>query len=467
MSDVSARLGGIFAEAGHELFVVGGSVRDELLGRPTHDLDFATDARPDAIKRLIDAAAPNAVYTVGERFGTIGAIFGDFAVEITTYRSEAYSPQSRKPEVEFGTSLAGDLARRDFTINALARPALGGDIVDLFGGLADLERHVVRAVGNADERLAEDPLRLLRAVRFCAQLGFTLADATRESVRRQAQALRIVSRERILEELNRLLLTPHPARGLRLLADLGLADEVLPEVAALRKTSQGHRTKDVFEHTLAVVENTRPELCLRWSALLHDVGKPRTFVQEGGEVHFPGHEMVGESLARSILGRLRMDHRTTERVSRLVGLHMRANQYDDAWTDGAVRRLVREVDDDLGLLLSLSTADVTSYRQAKRQAAADRVSRLRDRVRRLEEEASIQAIKSPLDGVELMAMFGRGPGPWIGDVKDYLLELVIEGALAPDDKENAAELARRRLDETSTNLAKQAHCEDDPGESDS
>ena len=448
-SSVVARLGALFADAGHDLFVVGGSVRDELLGRPTHDLDFTTDAHPDAIKRLINAAAPHAVYTVGERFGTIGGIFGDIDVEITTYRSEAYASHSRKPEVEFGTSLAGDLARRDFTINALARPALGGAIVDLFGGTADLERHIVRAVGNPDERFSEDPLRLLRAVRFCAQLEFALAEPTREAARRQAPALRIVSRERILDELNRLLLTPHPARGLRLLADLGLADEVLPEVVALRQTSQGRRTKDVFEHTLAVVENTRPELALRWSALLHDVGKPKTFVQEGGEVHFPGHEMVGESLARGILSRLRMDHRTIDRISRLVGLHMRANQYEDSWTDGAVRRLVREVDDDLDLLLLLSTADVTSYRQAKRQAAADRASRLRERVRRLEEEASIHAIKSPLDGVELMAMFGRGPGPWIRDVKDYLLELVLEGTLGPDDKENAAELARRRLGETS------------------
>ena len=463
MSALALRLGAAFAEAGHELYVVGGSVRDELLGRPTHDLDFATDARPDAIKRLLNAARPNAVYTVGERFGTIGAVFGDEVVEITTYRSEAYTPHSRKPEVEFGTSLAGDLARRDFTMNALARPALGGDIVDLFGGLADLERHVVRAVGNPDERFVEDPLRLLRAVRFCAQLDFTLADPTREAIRRQAQALRIVSRERILDELNRLLLTPHPARGLRLLADLGLADEVLPEVVALRKTSQGHRTKDVFEHTLAVVDNTRPDLALRWSALLHDVGKPKTFVQDGGEVHFPGHEMVGESLSRSILGRLRMDHRTTDRVTRLVGLHMRANQYEDSWTDGAVRRLVREVEDDLDLLLSLSTADVTSYRQAKRQAAADRVARLRERVRQLEEQASIQAIRSPLDGVELMSMFGRGPGPWIGDVKDYLLELVLEGTLAPDDKESAAEQARRRMAETSPDVARPERGEDDQG----
>jgi poly(A) polymerase len=440
-------LGCAFADAGHDLYLVGGSARDALLGRVTHDLDLTTDARPDEIKRLIETVGPDSIYTVGERFGTIGSVFGDRNVEITTYRSEAYSPHSRKPEVAFGTTLAGDLSRRDFTINALARPALGGEIVDLFGGLADLRRRLVRAVGKPDERFSEDPLRLLRAVRFCAQLGFSLADETRDAIQRRASMLRIVSRERVLDELNRLLLAPHPARGLRLLADLGLADEVLPELVALRQTSQGRRMKDVFEHTLAVVENTRPDLALRWSALLHDVGKPRTLVLDGPEVHFPGHELVGETLARDILGRLRMDHRTIERVSRLVGLHMRANQYEDSWTDGAVRRLVRDVGDDLELLLSLSTADVTSYRQAKRQAAADRVARLRERVRRLEEEESIQSIKSPLDGVELMAMFGRGPGPWIRDVKDYLLDLVLEGKLGPDDKETAAELARKLLAE--------------------
>lgn len=445
VQDVVARLGQVFSDHGKQLYLVGGTVRDDLLGRPTQDVDLTTDARPEEIKSLIALAAPESIYSVGEEFGTIGAIFDGLRVEITTFRSERYRPRSRKPEVDFGTTLEGDLARRDFTINAIGRDIASGRLIDLFGGVRDLRERLVRAVGNPDERFAEDPLRLLRAVRFCAELGFSLDPGTREAIRRNATALRTISRERVLDEMNRLLLSANPSRGLRLVADLGLAAEIIPELLALRATSQGRRTKDVFAHTLAVVERTPPDLVLRWSALLHDVGKPRTAAQHGAQVSFPGHEVVGEQMAREILARLRLDTRTLERVARLIGLHMRANQYEDSWTDGAVRRLIRDADDDLDLLLALSTADVTSYRPAKVEAALERVSRLRERCRRLQEEENVKALRSPLDGHELMAMFGLGPGPWIREVKDYLLELVIEGKLAQDDKATAVELARRKM----------------------
>lgn len=440
-----ARLGRIFAEVGRHLYLVGGTVRDEILGRASHDLDFATDALPDETRRLLAAALPTAVYGVGEKFGTIGAVFGDTKVEITTFRGEAYQKGSRKPEVRYGLTLAEDLARRDFTINAIAEDAATGELIDPFGGRLDLDVGLIRAVGNPDERFVEDPLRLLRAVRFAAQLGFNLDDETRAAIRRHAAELRHISRERILDEMNKLLLAPYAGRGIQLLSDLGLLGEFLPEVEEMRKTTQGKRSKDVFEHTVRVVERARPDLVLRWAALLHDVGKPRTIVQTENEIHFPGHEVVGERLSYDILTHLRADHHLAERVARLAGMHMRANQYEDEWSDGAVRRLVRETGPDLDLLLELSTADVTSYKAVKIKAAVDRVRRLRERIRKLEEEAEAAKISSPLDGNELMALFGGKPGPWIKEVKDYLLDLVLEGKLGPEDKAIATELAREFL----------------------
>jgi len=440
---LAERLGRLFRENGYQLYLVGGSVRDELLGRATHDLDFTTDAPTAETRRILEAARPHGVFAIGEKFGTIGATFGDVVVEITTFRSERYEPGSRKPEVRYGQSLEEDLSRRDFTINAMARDLVTGTIIDPFGGKSDLEAGLVRAVGEPMVRFAEDPLRLLRAVRFVAQLGFALDPATRAAIARSASALRQVSRERIFEEMNRLLVAPHAARGLRLLAELGLLDEFLPEVGEMRHTTQGKRSKDVFEHTLRVIERTPPDLILRWAALLHDIGKPRTIVQTDNEIHFPGHEHVGERLSEELLLRLRADANLAKRVSRLAGLHMRANQYEDEWSDGAVRRLMRDAVPDLELLLKLSTADVTSYKAAKVEAAVDRVRRLRERTQKLEEEASLEEIRSPLNGDDLMAMFTRSPGPWIRDVKDYLLDQVLEGNLAIGDRERAEQLARQ------------------------
>lgn len=442
-----AWLGKLFERRGKRLYLVGGTVRDEILKRPGHDLDFATDALPETTREVLDEARPTSIYTVGEKFGTIGAVFGDVNVEITTFRGETYLPGSRKPEVRYGLTLADDLARRDFTINAMAEDALTGELVDPYGGRRDLDAGLIRAVGDPDERFVEDPLRLLRAVRFAAQLGFNLDAATRAAIHRHARDLEKISRERILDEMNKLLLAPYASRGIQLLADLGVLGVFLPEVDDMRQTTQGKRSKDVFEHTTRVVERTRPDLVLRWAALLHDVGKPRTIVQTNNEIHFPAHEVVGERLSAEILTRLRADHHLAERVARLAGMHMRANQYEDDWSDGAVRRLVRETGPDLDLLLELSTADVTSYKAVKIQAAVDRVRRLRERIRKLEEESEAAKITSPLDGTELMRLFARPPGPWIKKVKDYLLELVLDGTLGQEDKEKATELARAYLAE--------------------
>jgi poly(A) polymerase len=341
-------------------------------------------------------------------------------------------------------------------MNAMARDPLTGQIIDPFGGRQDLEAHILRAVGNEpDKRFDEDPLRLLRAIRFAAQLDFTIESETRRSIIRQAPKLQKISRERIRDEMNKLLLSPHPARGLDLLVELGLMEWIIPEVLELRGVSQQPQplsrstvhSKDVYAHVLRVVERSSPRLVARWSALLHDIAKPRTRSVEDGKVHFFGHEDLGAYMAREILKRLHFDRDFIESVSRIVRLHMRANAYTSDWTDGAVRRLMLDSNDDMADLLDLSRADITSYRADKVSRAAARVTELAERTQRLKEEAQRVPLKSPLDGNELMAMFDRGPGPWLRPIKDHLLSLVIDGVLSPDDKEEAAKIARKLLEQ--------------------
>jgi poly(A) polymerase len=303
-----------------------------------------------------------------------------------------------------------------------------------------------------DKRFDEDPLRLLRAIRFASQLDFHVEPETRRSIIRQSAKLQKISRERIRDEMNKLLLSSHPSKGLNLLVELGLMEWIVVEVLELRGVSQQQTprapaTKDVYAHVLRVVERSSPRQATRWGALLHDIAKPRTKTVEDGKVHFLGHEDVGAYMARDILKRLHFDREFIENVSKLVRLHMRANAYTSEWTDGAVRRLMIDSGDTLPDLLDLSQADITSYRADKVARAAARVQELAERCQRLKEEAERVPLKSPLDGNELMGMFERGPGPWLRPIKDYLLGLVIDGALAPDDKEGAARLARRFLED--------------------
>jgi poly(A) polymerase len=290
-------------------------------------------------------------------------------------------------------------------------------------------------------------LRLLRAVRFAAQLDFTIEPETYKSIQRQAPKLQKISRERIRDEMNKLLLSPHPAKGLDLLVESGLMEWIIPEVLELRGVSQQPQprapaSKDVYTHVLRVVERSSPRLVTRWAALLHDIAKPRTKTVEDNKVHFFGHEDLGAIMAREILKRLHFDRDFIEKVSRVVHLHMRANAYTPDWTDGAVRRLMLDSGEALPDLLDLSRADITSYRAEKVSRAAARVAELAERCQRLKEEAERVPLKSPLDGNDLMEMFERGPGPWLRPIKEYLLSLVIDGALSPDDKEEARRLAR-------------------------
>ena len=452
MHDMIYTLAEAFYAQHKQLYIVGGTVRDVLLHREdSNDEDLATDATPDEIKRIVAPTHPQAIVLVGERFGTVRLHYSHNIIEITTFRSEQYNSDSRKPEVCFGTVLEDDLLRRDFTINAMACHPLTGEIIDPFGGRQDLEAHLLRAVGNEpDKRFDEDPLRLLRGVRFAAQLDFSLEPETRRSIARQSVKLQKISRERIRDEMNKLLVSANPAKGLDLLVELGLIEWIVPEVLALRGVSQQVlkviHTKDVYAHVLRVVERSSPRPICRWSALLHDIAKPRTRTVEDGKVHFFGHEDVGAYMARDILKRLHFDRDFIESVSKIVRLHMRANAYTSDWTDGAVRRLMLDSGDDLADLLDLSRADITSYRADKVTRAAARVTELTQRCQRLKEEAERVPLKSPLDGNELMEIFGRGPGPWLRPIKDHLLSLVIDGALASGDKEEAIKIARAMLE---------------------
>ncbi len=458
----TGRLARIFRQAGFDLYLVGGPVRDRILGRPSNDLDFTTGARPDRVKVLARRAGASSIYTVGERFGTIGAVFESGPVEITTFRAESYRPGSRKPDVQFGDSLEADLSRRDFTINAMAQDALSGRIVDPHGGLADLVAGRIRAVGVADDRFTEDPLRVLRCVRFAAQLGFDIDAGTLAAARRTAGELRHVSAERIGAELNLILLSPEPGRALVTLLEIGVLGLVMPELIPLQQTEQEERRqhKDVFAHTMRVLSNTPEVRETRWAALLHDIGKPQTKSIRNRRIRFFGHEEVGARMARKIMRRLKFDGGLTDRVTHIVRLHMRANAYEPGWTDGAVRRFILEAGEDLDELIALSRADITSYRPRRIEAGLARVAELQARCEHLQAERDVAALDSPLDGHALMELFDRPPGVWIKPIKQYLLDLVLDGELEPDDVEGATVLAKafvRRHTEAADAIESEAH----------
>ncbi len=470
------RLAAAWGAAGEELFLVGGVIRDALLGRiaagHAFDLDFATSALPDRTQTLGRDAGASSVYLVGERFGTVGLIFTepadaaddrpddvtaaprDLGIEITTYRREAYVDGTRHPVVELGGTLADDLARRDFTINAMAADAGSGALADPYGGLPDLDLAVLRAVGDPDARFAEDPLRLLRAARFVSQLGFRVDPETEAAMVRTAPDLARISRERILAEITRLLTGEYVDHGLETLRATGLLARALPELEPIAETTvdpfgfgRGRggagREKDLWDHTRQVTRQSPARPAIRWAALLHDAAKPATrSVDAAGEVHFFGHEREGGRLAERLLRRLGADRATIGRVSRLVELHARPEAYEPDWTDSAVRRLALEAGDVLDDLLDLAEADVTSAREHRRRLAADRIAALREHIARLEAQQALDELQSPLDGNDLMAMFDRRPGRWIAEIKDHLRELVIDGELASDDRAGAERIAR-------------------------
>jgi poly(A) polymerase len=441
-------LGQLFGEAGHELALVGGPVRDAMLGRAHNDLDFTTSARPEEIERVIDGWA-DATWDIGRAFGTIGSRKGPFQVEITTYRSEQYDAHSRKPAVDFGDSLEGDLRRRDFTVNAMAVRVPSREFVDPYGGVVDLGHGLLRTPGLPEDSFSDDPLRMMRAARFAAQLGFEVDLAVVEAMTAMADRIRIISAERVRDEVVKLVLAAYPRRGLSLLVETGLAALVLPELPALAlERDEHHRHKDVYEHTLTVLEQSigledrlgGPDFVSRFAALMHDVGKPRTrrFLGDG-TVTFHHHDVVGAKLTRKRMQALKFPGETTDAVSQLVELHLRFHGYGDGqWTDSAVRRYVRDAGAQLDRLHVLTRADCTTRNQRKAERLRRTYDELEDRIARLSAEEELASIRPDLDGTQIMEILGIGPGPEVGAAYRFLLELRLdEGPQTYDDAKAA------------------------------
>lgn len=437
---VLRRLAEVFAAAGYELALVGGPVRDAFLGRTATDLDLTTGATPDEILALV-APLAQAHWDIGRDFGTVGARIDGVTVEITTYRSDAYAADSRKPEVVFGTTLDGDLARRDFTVNAMALRLLpGGDpiLVDPTGGLDDLFARRLRTPSAPQVSFGDDPLRMMRAARFVAQLGFTLDADALAGAQGMAERIGIVSAERVGEELTKLMLAPDPAAGIRLLVDAGIAEQVLPEVPALQLEIDEHaHHKDVYEHSLTVLRQAvqlegerghEPDLVLRLAALLHDIGKPDTRrIEPGGTVTFYHHDVVGAKLAARRLRALRFDKETVQAVAELVRLHLRFFGYSEgAWTDSAVRRYVRDAGELLERLHILSRADVTTRNRRKSTRLAAAYDELEGRIAVLAEEEELASLRPDLDGEQIMTLLGIPAGPVVGEAYRFLLDLRLD-----------------------------------------
>lgn len=435
---VASSLATAFSEAGFTLALVGGPVRDAILGRLGNDLDFTTNARPDATKKILNKWA-DSIWETGAAFGTIAGKKGELTVEVTTYRSENYDPQSRKPEVNFGDSIEGDLSRRDFTINCLALELTTAkpEFIDLFNGVEDLAKKVLRAPGDPDTLFSDDPLRMMRAARFASQLEFNVDQSVLDSMSRMAERITIVSAERVHDELIKLLMSPNPRLGLAVMVETGLAQYVLPELPKLKlEVDEHHHHKDVYEHTLTVLEQAialedrlgGPNLVNRLAALLHDIGKPKTReLIPGGGVSFHHHEVVGSRMAKERLRALRFDNETIAAVSKLVFLHLRFHGYAGGeWTDSAVRRYVRDADELLEHLHVLTRADCTTRNQKKAAALAATYSSLEQRIDRLKEEEELNAIRPDVDGNQIMTILGIPASPLVGKAYNHMLELRLE-----------------------------------------
>jgi poly(A) polymerase len=457
VAPVAVELGERFAAAGHALHLVGGSVRDALLGRLGDDLDFTTDARPEAVQALVEGWA-EATWDTGIAFGTVGLQRRGFRIEVTTYRAEAYDRTSRNPVVSYGDSLADDLARRDFAVNAMAVALpdwkAPDAFVDPYGGMDDLAAAVLRTPGRPEDSFGDDPLRMLRAARFASQLGFAVAPEVVAAMSAMADRLEIVSVERVSDELSKLLLGRYPRAGLELLVDTGLAGHVLPELPALRlEIDEHHQHKDVYDHTLQVLERAialeedGPDLVLRLAALLHDIGKPATRrLEPGGGVSFHHHEVKGAHLARRRLKALRYPKDVVAAVTLLTELHLRFHGYGvaggkgtsqpgtSAWTDSAVRRYVTDAGDQLSRLHKLVRSDCTTRNRRRAAALAAAYDDLEQRIARLAEQEELARIRPDLNGHEVMELLGIPGGPLVKQALSHLLELRMERGPLPREQ---------------------------------
>jgi len=435
----TVELSRLFAQDGYRLYLVGGSVRDAMLDRPSPDLDFTTAARPDEVKRIVGPWADD-LYLVGETFGTIGAVRDGEVYEITTFRSDTYRDESRKPHVSFSDTIEEDLARRDFAVNAMALALPTDDdephIVDPYGGLLDLASRTLRTPGSPEVSFGDDPLRMLRLFRFMATIGFSPDPDALASVTRMADRLSIVSVERIRDEFDKLLVGEDVAAALELLVESGLADVFVPELPALAlEQDPVHRHKDVLAHTIAVVDKTSPDLVLRLAALFHDVGKPRTrsFADHG--VSFHHHEVVGARMTRHRMNELKYPKKVIKDVSQLVFLHMRPHTFKMGWTDAAVRRYVRDAGELLETLNELVRCDVTTRNRRRAVEISRRIDEMEERIIVLRTQEELDAIRPPLDGREVMDHLDLSPGPVIGEAMNMLLEHRLDDG--PFSKEDA------------------------------
>lgn len=442
-----SRMADAFSAAGEELALVGGSVRDAFVGAPVHDLDFATSAHPDRILEIVTPISETQ-WDVGRAFGTIGAVIHGHTVEITTYRADAYDGETRKPLVEFGDTLEGDLRRRDFTVNAMALRLPDLVLVDPSGGIEDILGRNLNTPGAPETSFGDDPLRMMRAARLTSQLGFTVTEPVMAAMANLADRLAIVSAERVRDELSRLLCTPAPRAGLELMVETGIAALVVPELPALQlQVDEHHHHKDVYEHSLTVLDQAialerqrypeeEPDLTLRLAALLHDIGKPATKrIESGGVVTFHHHDVVGAKLAAKRMRELRFDKERISSVARLIELHLRFFGYTEgAWTDSAVRRYVRDAGPQLDRLHILTRADVTTRNRRKADRLSFAYDDLEDRIATLGEEEELAAIRPDLDGEQIMAILGIKPGREVGEAYRFLMELRLsEGPLGPDE----------------------------------
>jgi poly(A) polymerase len=427
-------LAGRFHAAGYRCYMVGGSVRDAFLDRPLTDVDITTDARPDAVEAIVRPWA-DSVWLQGQRFGTVGCRKNGETFEITTFRADVYRPESRKPEVEYADDIETDLSRRDFTVNAMALALDAPDLVDPYGGLADLAALRLRTPIAPQVSFEDDPLRMLRAARFTSTLGMQPVPDVIEAIVGMRDRLEIVSAERIRDELSKLLLADDPSEGLWLIARTKLSDEFLPELNSMQlEQDPVHRHKDVLAHTIAVVAKTSPDLVLRLAALLHDIGKPKTrgFGDDG--VTFHHHEVVGARMARERLLALRYPNDVVDAVTKLVELHLRFHTYRMGWTDSAVRRYVRDAGELLPELNELTRCDCTTRNAKKAAALARRMDDLEARIAQLAAQEELAKIKPPLDGRQIMEFLDLAPGPAVGEARQYLLDLRLdEGPMSEDE----------------------------------
>ena len=427
-----------FKAAGFKLALVGGPVRDAILGRLGNDLDFTTDAHPKDCEKILNKWA-DSVWDIGAAFGTVAGKKGDITVEITTYRSESYELDSRKPNVEFGKTIEADLSRRDFTINAMALELTTEEptFIDLYNGVDDLQSKLIKTPGKPEDSFSDDPLRMMRAARFMSQLNFTIDPAVITAIKSMSARLEIISAERIRDEFIKIIMSDNPRLGITLLVETGLADIFLPEIPKLKlEIDEHHHHKDVYEHTLTVLEQAialesrlgGPNLTLRLAALLHDIGKPKTKeLIAGGGVSFHHHEVVGSRLCKERMKKLRFDNHIIKDVAQLVFLHLRFHGYGNGeWTDSAVRRYVRDADELLIHLHLLTRADCTTRNQKKAEGLAKTYDQLEERIALLMEQEELNKIRPDLSGEQIMEILSIKPSPAVGKAYDFLLELRLE-----------------------------------------